>query len=78
MDNWTVMQLARPRAILPPLQLGLALQVHRQFGARFLVDLLNKFGFCSSYSEVQKCEGSAEFHQGTDIRGTPSLDHSWQ
>ena len=44
----SVMQAARPRAILPPMQLGLALEVHRQFGTRFLVDVLNKFGFCSS------------------------------
>ena len=72
------MQAARPRAIFPPLQLGLALQVHRQFGTRFLVDVQNKFGFCSSYSEVQKYERSATFHQGTDIRGTVSVDHSWQ
>ena len=55
-----------------------ALQVHRQFGTRFLVDVLKKFGFCSSCSEVQKYERSAAFHQGTDIRGTVSLDHSWQ
>ena len=47
-------------------------------GSRFLVDVLNKFGFCSSYSEVQKYEQRAAFHQGTDIRGTVSLDHSWQ
>ena len=60
------------------MQLGLALQVHRQFGTRFLVDVLNKFGFCSSYSEVQKCERSAVFHQDADLRGTVSVDHSWQ
>ena len=72
------MQAARSRAILPPLQLELALQVHRQFGTRFLVHVLNKTGFCSSSSEVQKYERSAVFHQGTNIRGTVSLDHSWQ
>ena len=42
------MQDARPRAIIQLLQLGLALQVHQQFGTRFLVDVFNKFGFCSS------------------------------
>ena len=66
------MQAARPRATPPPLQLRLALQVHRQFGTKFFVEVLNKFGFCSSYSEVQKYERSAAFHQGTDIRGTVS------
>ena len=69
------MQAARPRAILQPQQLGLALQVHRQFGTQFLVDVLNKFGFCSSYIEVQKYERSAAFHQGTDKSG---MNHSWQ
>ena len=42
------MQAARPREIFPQLQLGLALQVHRQFGTRFSVNVLNKFGFFSS------------------------------
>ena len=42
------------RVILPPLWLELALQVHQQFGTRFLVDVLNEFGFCSSNSEVQR------------------------
>ena len=44
----------------------------------FLVEVLNKFGFYFSYSEIQKYEQSSEFHQDTDIRGTVSLDHSWQ
>ena len=43
-----------------------------------LVDVLNKFGFCSSYSEVQKYKWSAGFHQSTDIRGAVSLDRSWK
>ena len=64
------MQAVRPRAILVPLQIGLAIQVHRQYGSRYLVDVLNKLGFCSSYSEVQKYERSAAFHQGTNILGT--------
>ena len=46
--------------------------------SRSLVDVLNKFGFCFSYSEVQKYEQRTVFHQDTDIRGTVSLDHSWQ
>ena len=34
--------------------------------------------FFFSYSEIQKYEQSAEFHQDTDTRGAVSLDHSWQ
>ena len=72
------MQAAQLSAIFPPQLLGLGLQVHRQFGTRFLVDVLNKFGFCFSYSEVQKYERNAAFHPSIDIRGIISLDHSWQ
>ena len=43
--------------------------MHRQFGSRFLIDSLYSHGFCSSYSEVQKFERSAAFHQGTEIEG---------
>ena len=38
----------------------------------------NKFGFCSSYSDVQIYEQSAAFHQDTGVRGTISLDTSCQ
>ena len=38
----------------------------------------NKFGFCSSYSDIQIYERSAAFHQGTGVRGTVSLDTSCQ
>lgn len=64
-----IMQSVRPRVMITPLQLGLAVQMHRQFGSRFLVDSLNSHGFCSSYSEVQKYERSAAVHQGTEIPG---------
>ena len=60
------MQAARPMAVLLLLQLGLALQAPRQFGTKFFVDLLNRFGFCPSYSQVHKYERTAALHQGTD------------
>ncbi|VDH98232.1 Hypothetical predicted protein [Mytilus galloprovincialis] len=54
-----IMQATRPRLVIEPLQLGLAIQMHHMFGSRFLVDTLSNMGFCSSYSEVQKFETSA-------------------
>lgn len=69
------MQAIRPRALVVPLQIGLGIQVHRQIGSRFLVDTLHKLGFCSSYSEIQKFERSAAFHQGTEISGTHLAIH---
>ena len=47
---------------------GLAVQMHHQFGSRFLIDSLASHGLCVSYSEVinySKC-AAASFH-GTDI-----------
>lgn len=61
-----IMQAARPRVLLAPLQFGLAQEMHDQFGSRFLVDTLNKHGFCSSYSEVQKFDRSAALVHGVE------------
>ena len=64
-----IMQAVRPKAIIGPLQIGLGVQMHKQFGSRFLIDSLHSHGFCSSYSEVQKFERSAAYHQRTEIKG---------
>lgn len=44
-----LIQAARPRVLLAPLRIGLGIQMHHHFGSRFLIDTLNKMGFCSSY-----------------------------
>lgn len=54
-----IMQAARPRALLLPLQLGLGVQMHHQFASKFLIETLDKFGFTCSYAEVQAYERSA-------------------
>lgn len=61
-----IMQATRPRLIVAPLQLGLAVQVHDHFASRFIVDTLYQHGFASSYSEVQMYERSAAISQGLD------------
>ena len=61
------MQAARPRVLLAPLQVGLAVQLHHHFSSRFLIDSLHKHGFCSSYREVARFEQNAAVNQGTDI-----------
>lgn len=48
-----IVQAVRPRALICPLQLSLAVQMDHHFSSRFLLDTLYKLGFCSSYSEVQ-------------------------
>ena len=62
-----IIQATRPRVLVSPLQIGLAVQMHYNFGSRFLIDSLHEHGFCSSYSEVQRYEHSAALTRGTDI-----------
>lgn len=47
-----IVQAARPRAVVAPLQLGLAVQAHHMYRSQFLVDTLPGMGFASSYKEV--------------------------
>ena len=51
-----IMQAARPRVLLAPLQVGLGIQLHHHFASRFLIDSLCRHGFCCSYQEVQSEE----------------------
>ena len=51
-----IMQNARPRAVLAPLQVALGVQVHHVTGSKFMVQQLNMLGFAVSYSEVQLFE----------------------
>lgn len=62
-----IVQAARPRVVIAPLQIGLAVQLHHNFASRFLIDTLHHHGFCSSYQEVQMFNQNAALGQGTDI-----------
>ena len=62
-----IMQAARPRVLLAPLQIGLGVQLHHHFASRFLIDSLHKHGFCSSYNEVHQFEQNAVLNYGVDI-----------
>ena len=64
-------QAARPRIVIAPLQIGLAVQLHQSFASHFLIDTLHHHGFCSSYHEVQPFNQNAALDQGTD---TPSYN----
>ena len=54
-----MIQAVRPWAVLAPLQVGLAVQMHHHFRSRFLIDNLYAMGFSTSYSEVQRFEENA-------------------
>lgn len=64
-----IMQAARPRVLLAPLQFSLAVQLYHHFSSRFLIDTLHGLGFCCSYQEVHQFERNASVSQGTEISG---------
>ena len=57
-----IVQMARPKTVIPPLQLSLGVEIHHRTGSRFLVDLLHKFGFCSHYNTVMRFQKDCIFH----------------
>ena len=63
----SIMQSMCPRSFLPPLQVGLSVTLEHKYGHRDLVDMINKLGFCSSYSEANKYRTNAAAVQGVDL-----------
>ena len=66
----SIMQNVRPRSIMAPVQLSLAVLLHRHFGSRYLIDTLHKLGFCSSYLEVLQFESCAAQQHGIELHDT--------
>ena len=64
-----LVQAARPKILLSPLQLGLGVDVHHLSASKYLVEHLKKLGFCLSYAEVKRYEQSAALSHGTDLEG---------
>ena len=62
-----IMQAARPRVLLAPLQFVLGVQMHHHFASHFLIDALHYHGFYCAYNEVQQFEGNATLSYNTDI-----------
>ena len=54
-----IMQAARPRILMAPLQIGLGVEMHHHFQSKFLIDSLHNHGFCCSYDEVKRYERCA-------------------
>ena len=54
-----IMQAARPKVLMEPLEIGLGVQMHHHFQSKFLIESLNSHGFCCSYDEVKRYERCA-------------------
>ena len=50
----SIVQAVPPGAVVAPLQIGLASQLHYLYKSRFIVDTLSTMGFCSSYADVHR------------------------
>lgn len=50
--NHAIISAIRPRSFLSSIQLGLGLTLHRLFGSKHLINMLNSMGVCASYSET--------------------------
>ena len=53
--------------ISSPLQTGLAVQFHNEFGSRQAIDILSSHGFCISYDELRRFLSSAAFLEGQKV-----------
>ena len=62
-----IMQSTCPSSFLPPLQVCLSVTPVHKYGYRDLVDMINKLGFCSSYTEASKYRSNAVAVQGVDL-----------
>ena len=56
-----LVQSTRPYTVIAPLQIGLAVQMHRTFGSRFLTDTLSHLGFCTSYTELESLNSTLRY-----------------
>ena len=53
-----IISATRPRSCVSPFLLGIAVYIHRKYGSKELIGLLNNVGFSESYVEVQRYEYS--------------------
>ncbi|KAJ8870622.1 hypothetical protein PR048_029645 [Dryococelus australis] len=64
-----IIQAARTRALMSPMEIGLTVEMLHHLGSRFLIGTLKILGFCSSYYEVLKIEKSAAVTQEQLMEG---------
>ena len=69
-----IIQAVRPRSIMAPLQIGLAVQMCQHFRSRYLLDTLHRMGLSSSYKEAMRFERNAAVICGSQLDGQVGED----
>ena len=64
-----LIQVAQPRAVMAPLQIGLAVHMHHHFRSTYLIESLHNMGYSSSYNEALKFEQCAAMVLGSEVDG---------
>lgn len=70
-----IVQSAHPRRTITPLQFGLGVLVHHLSGSKFIVQTLNRLGFCSSYDEVIRFGLCASVTEEAELSEKLITDH---
>ena len=65
----SLIQAARPRAVLAPLQVGLGVQANHLHRSKLIVETISAMGFCCSYKEVVRFEKNAACCVAPDMLG---------
>ena len=71
----SIIAATRPRSFLSPLLLGIAVCIHRKYGSKDLIELMNNLGFSQSYWEVQWYEYSVMADQSDQQDPDGFLQH---
>lgn len=71
-----IVSLIRPRLISPVL-LGIGTFIHRKTNSRYLIDILNAYGFSSSYTEILNMQKCAALEPQRKKLQNAYIQHSW-
>lgn len=72
-----IVKEVRPQSYVSPLQTGLSVYLHRAYGSRILIDLLNSLGVCGSYAEATQYERTVIEHDPATLEGGAFLQFAF-
>ena len=72
-----IVQAARPRSCLPPILLGIGVDIDHVLGSRWLLDYLSRFGFSVSYDEIKRFKQSVLKNDSTGVEMDEGAFAQW-